>query len=71
MSVLTGVDVDIDDGSAVYTMSIPERPDEGFSMRRRHCPRGAWGSAGVGRVVDVEGLPGAEGDPGGWRWEWT
>jgi hypothetical protein len=63
--------VDIDDGAAVYTLSIPGGPEEGFSMRRRHCPRGAWGSAGAGRSVDVDGLPVAEGDAGGWRWEWT
>jgi len=45
-------------------------------MRRRRCPRGTWGSANTDTVegrsrVDVDGLPVAEGDPGGWRWEWT
>jgi hypothetical protein len=47
-------------------------------MRRRHCSRGTWGSANSGAEggesrskVDVDGLPVAEGDPGGWRWEWT
>lgn len=47
-------------------------------MRRRRCPRGTWGSANTGAGeergrsrVDVDGLPVAEGDPGGWRWEWT
>jgi hypothetical protein len=69
--------LDIDEGSAVYTLSLPGS-EEGWSMRRRRCPRGTWGSAntgtdggGVRSKVDVDGLPVAEGDPGGWRWEWT
>jgi len=61
----------VDEESAVYTLTLPGI--EGYSMRRRRCPRGAWGSAAFeGKMkVDVDGLPVAEGDPGGWRWEWT
>lgn len=63
--------IDIDEqGAAVYTLSLADHPEETFSLRRRPCPRADWYSAARDEV-DVDGLPRAEGDPGGWRWEWT
>lgn len=69
--MIDSLDVDIDDqGSAVYTLSLAKYPQDTFSLRRRPCPRADWYSPTRGEV-DVDGLPMADGDTGGWRWEWA